>query len=58
MTGDTAQQSSLTRRLPLELHIGDGAGRDDHVKRALARHLVGNRDISAARTAGLRRPCS
>lgn len=46
MIGDTAQQSSLTRRLPLELHMGDGAGRDDHVKRALAQHLVCNRDIA------------
>jgi hypothetical protein len=26
MIGDTTQQSSLTRRLQLELHMGDGAG--------------------------------
>jgi hypothetical protein len=25
--------------------MGDGAGRDDHVKRVLAQHLVCNRDI-------------
>ena len=28
------------------------------IKPALARHLIGNRDIAAARTAGLSRPCS
>jgi hypothetical protein len=26
MIGDTTQQGSLTRRLQLELHMGDGAG--------------------------------
>jgi hypothetical protein len=34
--------------------VRDKEGRDDHVKRALAHHLIGDRDVPAARIAGLR----
>jgi len=56
MLGKTAQQGSPARCLPPQLHVGDNARHDDHVKRALTQHLVGDRDIPAARITGLRHP--
>jgi len=49
MLGKTTQQSSPARNLPTQFHVGDPGGRDDHIKRALAHHLVGDHDIPTAR---------
>jgi hypothetical protein len=54
MLGQTAQQGSQSRRLPLQLHVRDGAGHIDHVGRAVTEHLVGDHDIPATRIASLR----
>src|SRR6185312_3596682 len=52
MPGDPAQQRGNTRRVPVQLHVRDGAGRVHHVERALAQYLVGDGDIAATRIAG------
>src|SRR5215469_7429752 len=49
MLGKTTQESSPACNLPDQLHVGDPGGRDDHIKRALAQHLVGDHDIPTAR---------
>ena len=55
MLGDTAQQRGHAGGVPVQVHVGDSPRREHHVKRALAKYLVGDRDIATTRVASFRR---
>ena len=47
--GKTTQESIPPRRVPVQFHVRDGAGSHNHVKRALAQHLIGETATSPLR---------
>src|SRR5205085_376923 len=52
--GQTFEEMPEVRHLPVELDVGDKAGNEDEVERALAKYLVGDAHAPALGVPGLR----